>query len=44
MKVHSKSMEKMLKKVESMCIYEACPTYLGLSRTDDYIAYFFATR
>jgi hypothetical protein len=44
MKEETESMEKMLKEVESMCICEACPTYLGLGRTDDYIAYCFATR
>jgi len=44
MEARPESMEKMLKEVESMCICEACPTYLGLGRTDDYIAYCFATR
>jgi len=44
MEARSESMEKMLKEVESMCICEGCPTYLGLGRTDDYIAYCFATR
>jgi hypothetical protein len=34
----------MVNKVESMGICEACPTYLGLGRTDDYIAYCFATK
>jgi hypothetical protein len=44
MEARLESKEKMLKEVESMCICEACPTYLGLGRTDDYIAYCFATR